>query len=113
MKLGRIKKLKAGNIFFTPKGAIIVFGVMIAGIMGLNYAKGRRVLRARRLTAYAAARHGVIPIGTGTKGKRKRSVPLDNLNPAWRRQWDTMSGSSRFSRDMLQGRKLGAHLHQA
>lgn len=107
-----MKKFKASNIFFTPKGAIITFGVMIAGIMALNYVKGRRALRARRLSAYAA-RHGVIPIGTGTKGKRKRSAPADNLNPAWRRQWDTMSGSSRFSKDMLQGRRLGAHVHQA
>ena len=100
-------KLKP-NVIFTPKGAIITFGVMIAGIMVVNHLKGRRVLKA---TAYAA-RHGIIPVGTG-KGKMKRSVPLNNRNPAWRRQWDTISGSSRFSHDMLQGRKMGMHLHQA
>ena len=102
----KLKKLSA-SIFFTPKGAIIVFAVMIVAILVVNRVKGRQVLRARAIRR--ARRAGVR--------NAYRSVPLyaykGIANPNWRRQWDQMSGSSRFSRDGLQGRKMGMHLHTA
>lgn len=118
----KLKKLSA-SIFFTPKGAIIVFVAMIAIIMIVSKVKGRQVLRARALNARreaaylrrnnALARASAQRESAYNRRNAARRVPLSTANSDWRRQWDQMSGSSRFSRDSLQGRKMGLHLHTA
>lgn len=131
-------KFKLNNIT-SPMGAVVAFVVMIALLMLISKYKGRQVLRARRimrkaysgrpmtpdeLKAFVESRKGMRgPVDIAPKGpawsvhaaRARRRIPSRALagTRAWRRRWDQMSGSSRYSKGMTQGRKLGLHMHMA
>jgi hypothetical protein len=110
---------------FIPLSAVFAFVAMIAILFmakrsGMNTYVGYPAVR----------RYGIIPSTIGVKGQRRRSVPVSNVHPRWRRiamrgrrvpsraligrgwhrGWDKISGSSRYSKGMLHGRKMGAHI---
>lgn len=97
---------------FLPMSAILAFIGMIAVLMIVKKTTGRTFIGYRApLYAYSGkARHGITAKG---RAKGRRRVPANNMHPAWRRSWDKMSGSSSYSKDMLQGRKMGAHISVA
>jgi enhancing lycopene biosynthesis protein 2 len=75
--------------------AVLAFAGLIAAVAVINRMKGKQVFRARRvLNARRRAYHG-------------------RVNPFSRREWDRMSGTSRYSRDFLSGRTMGTHPHLA
>lgn len=75
--------------------AVFAFAGLIAAVFVLNKVKGRQVLKARRILS------------------ARRIAYQGRVNPIARRKWDEMSGKSRYSRDFLSGRTMGAHLHVA
>jgi hypothetical protein len=99
-------KLNADTLL-SPQSAIITFAAMIAIMMVINHVKGKQVFRARAIRR--ARRAGV----RNPNRKVPKYAYKGVVNPYWRRQWDQMSGSSRFSTDTLQGRQMGLHVHQA
>ena len=87
---------------FLPLSAVVAFFAMVALLMVIKKTTGRTYIgyQSRALTAPRRRRRRV---------RKGRAVPAIASGSGWRRRWDQMSGSSTYSTDFLQGRKMGAH----
>lgn len=75
--------------------AVAAFAGLIVIIMIVNKAKGRQVMKARKVLSARSWAHQKM------------------VNPIARAQMDRLSGTTRYSRDFLSGRSMGAHPHIA
>ena len=89
--------------------AVLAFAGLIAGVAILNKVKGRKVMISRRAMN---ARDFAMQRRLNTLAKSKTTNGLF-FDPRLRRRFDEASGTSRYSRDFLSGRTMGAHLHVA
>lgn len=102
----KLPKLGMPKDTFLPLSAVFAFVAMIAVLVIVKRTTGKTFI------GYSARRKAMQSIRGKGFGRRVPSRALIGTGQ-WHRRWDQMSGSSRYSKGMLHGRKMGHHISLA